>query len=273
MPELPEVETVCSYICKTFKGEEIVSAEVFRFDLRIGTSVPQDFIKRVTGTKITDVCRRGKYILVHLSSEEIMTVHLGMTGRFIVHDSSYKKAKHDHIILHFKGGKCLVFSDARRFGMVDLAPAKIALERLAFMGAEPLSDDFNPASFLQKIKGRKVPIKQALLNQEIVAGLGNIYVCEALFEAGISPLHAAEKITLQEAEKLVPIIKNILQKSIAAGGTTFRDYRSAEGKKGAFVNSLLVYGKEGEKCVNCGHKIVKIMQGGRGTFFCEKCQK
>jgi len=273
MPELPEVETVCAYICKTFKGEKIIKAEVFRFDLRKGTSVPQDFIKRVTGAKITDVKRRGKYILVYLSSGEIMTVHLGMTGRFIVHDCSYKKAKHDHIILYFKSEKCLVFSDTRRFGMVDLAPAKTALKRFASMGVEPLSADFNPPSFLQKIKGRKVPIKQALLDQKIVAGLGNIYVCEALFEAGISPLRAAEKITFKEAGKLVPIIKNILQKSIAAGGTTFRDYRSAEGKKGAFVNSLLVYGKEGEKCVNCGHKIVKIIQGGRGTFFCEKCQK
>ena len=273
MPELPEVETVCAYICKTLKGEKITAAEVFRFDLRKGTSIPQDFVKRVTGTKITDVKRRGKYILVYLSSEEIMTVHLGMTGRFIVHDCPYKKAKHDHIILFFEGEKCLVFSDARRFGMVDLSPAKTALQRFSAMGAEPLSPDFNPTAFLQKLKGRKAPIKQALLDQKIIAGLGNIYVCEALFEAGISPLRAAEKITPKEAEKLVPIIKNILQKSIAAGGTTFRDYRSAEGKKGTFVNSLLVYGKEGEKCVNCGHKIVKIMQGGRGTFFCKKCQK
>ena len=214
-----------------------------------------------------------------MDKAKALLIHLGMTGKLLLKDKDSPHEKHDHIVFDFRD-KSLIYNDIRRFGFVDLydTDSLWQVKSLRDMGQEPLSDSFTGKTLKAALKGRKAPIKICLLDQNIVAGLGNIYVCEALFKARISPLRQGDSLNEKESELLCYYIKEILSESIAAGGTTFRDYRHSDGSKGEFVNNLFVYGKAGQTCSWCESKdtcsgIVKIKQGGRGTFYCPVLQK
>ncbi len=279
MPELPEVETVCRYLNEHISGETVKQATVNRYELRKGTRIPYNFVPRITGQTVKSVNRRGKYILIHLSKDDVVIAHLGMTGKILVHAEMQPVEKHDHVLLEFASGKELVFSDPRRFGLILMVEEKELYELpiLKGMGIEPLEDGFTGEYLKDKLSTTKIPVKTALLDQTIVAGLGNIYVCEALFISNISPLRPAKEVSLGQAKTLVSVIKDLLLKSIEAGGTTFRDYRHSDGKKGEFVNQLLVYGREGQTCEDCNWKnacegIKRISLNGRATFYCPRKQ-
>lgn len=279
MPELPEVETVCRYLREHISGEEIKKATVNRYELRKGTRIPYNFISRIEGQVIDTVKRRGKYILIHLRGKDVIVGHLGMTGKLLVQESTQAIDKHSHVILDFVSGKKLVFSDPRRFGLILLVEENEVKELPFFknMGIEPLGEEFSGEYLKEKLNKTRIPIKTELLDQSIVAGLGNIYVCEALFICGISPLRPAKEISISQARILVSTIKELLQRAISAGGTTFRDYRGSDGKKGAYISQLLVYGREGERCEECNWKkvcegIKKISLNGRATYYCPRKQ-
>lgn len=279
MPELPEVETVKNGIAAKLTGAEILSIKVRRFDMRI--PIPKA-ISKLAGGRINSFDRRAKYLLINVeggslpSKHNVIIAHLGMSGRMTVFDSMPEALeKHDHVIISTDKG-VLVFNDARRFGLVDVVSANQlnTHKSLAHIGVEPLSDEFTGDYLREVLKGRKTNIKQALLDQRIVAGIGNIYDCEALFRAKISPLRAAGDLNKKEADLLVKSLKDVLLEAIESGGSTLRDYKQSDGSLGYFQHNFAVYGKEGEKCPNCTCKtsIKRITQGGRSTFYCDKKQ-
>lgn len=291
MPELPEVETVRRGLAPHMEGRRIIFAEQNRPDLRF--PFPPGFVSRLEGNRVTTVGRRAKYLLIGLADGWTWLVHLGMSGRFTVnpgagpitatsgqvgHNSGWALAeKHDHVRVEMEGGARLVFNDARRFGFMDLIPPG-ALEthpHLAGLGPEPLDDAFNVDSFSAAVAGRKTPIKAALLDQSIVAGLGNIYVCEALWRAGISPKRLARTVPGERAARLVPAVKDVIAAAIEAGGSSLRDYVQADGELGYFQHSWDAYGREGEPCrkPGCGGILRRIVQSGRSTFFCSGHQR
>jgi len=276
MPELPEVETVCRGIAPFIEGAILERVVLNRPNLRI---LFPDFIhERLQGLNVRRVERLAKYVLIHLSDGKILVIHLGMSGQVkIVQDySAYSEIKHDHMILHFNGGKALVYNDPRRFGMVMLFDDVSSLHAdpaFAKMGPDPLGVDLSADILMERLGTRRTYIKAALLDQRVVAGLGNIYVCEALFMAGIHPQRRAESLNVKEADKLYHAIVEVLQKAIKAGGSTLKDYRSADGRLGYFQNELLVYGREEAPCYQCGKAAIRrIVQSGRSTFYCPSCQ-
>lgn len=255
-------------------GKRIERAEQRRADLRF--PLPENFAQRLQGRRIESFARRAKYILIYLDDGQIWMTHLGMSGRmFIEQDRVAPPAKHDHVIIHTEGGITVTYQDHRRFGMMDLFPADRLQDHrlLKDLGPEPLSNQFNGVMLSAALAGRRTPIKSALLDQKIVAGLGNIYVCEALFRAGLSPRRLAASVAGKRAERLVPMIRDVLREAIAAGGSTLRDYVQADGELGYFQHQFDVYGREGEPCKQCGHVIKRIVQAGRSSFFCGHCQK
>ena len=268
MPELPEVETTVRGLARFLEGERIVRVAVNRPDLR--RPFPPGLVQALTGAVVTGVGRRAKYGLVHLDREQTMIFHLGMSGRWRIDPEEL--GKHDHLVLE-TGGHRFALNDARRFGSVDLVDtgALEAWPQFAAMGPEPLGPELTPAHLRAALAGRKQAIKLLLLDQRIVAGLGNIYVCEALFRARISPRKAAGKVTRPALERLVPAIREVLEESIADGGSTLRDYARPDGSLGYFASSFDVYGREGEPC-HCGGTVKRIVQGGRSTWYCPKCQ-
>ena len=283
VPELPEVETVRRGLCPVMEGQRITSAQVNRPDLR--WPFPERMAERLSNQTVTALRRRSKYILADLSSGETLIIHLGMSGRMLIsghqigdfHHEHPAPEKHDHVVLDMSNGARITFNDARRFGAMDLAPT-VSVEShwlLADLGPEPLGNAFNEGYLIERLMNRKTPIKSALLDQKIVAGLGNIYVCEALFRAGVSPKRHAEKLSKQRAGGLVPIIRQVLAEAIEAGGSSLKDYRQADGELGYFQHSFVVYGREGEPCRNpeCDGTIGRIVQSGRSTFYCPKCQR
>jgi len=277
MPELPEVETVRKELSAVLTGQRIESAAVYCNRLR--NPIPDSFAADVAGLTVHEVQRRGKYLIILTDKEKALLIHLGMTGKLLLKSKDSQLEKHDHIVFDFADKK-LVYNDIRRFGVVALydKDSLYRIKALREMGQEPLSDDFTGDSLRASLKGRKAPIKICLLDQTVIAGLGNIYVCEALFKAGISPLRQGDSLTEKESELLCYYIKEILSESVKAGGTTFRDYRHSDGSKGEFVSHLSVYGRAGQVCSWCNLKdscggIVKINQGGRGTFYCPVLQK
>ena len=283
MPELPEVETVLRGISPILEGNQIDYAQVNRPDLR--RPFPKNLAKRLKNRKINFLHRRSKYILIDLSEGETLLMHLGMSGRIIIsqkvagtfHYNTTQSQKHDHFILHLKDNHQLTFNDPRRFGVIDLLRTE-TLElssMLSQIGPEPLSNRFNEAYFVSIMRLKKTNIKSALLDQRIVAGLGNIYVCEALFRAGISPKRQALRISHKKLSSLVPIIKEILVEAISSGGSSLRDFRNASGDLGYFQHSFDVYGREDQDCYNteCDSKIKRIMQAGRSSFYCSNCQR
>jgi formamidopyrimidine-DNA glycosylase len=283
MPELPEVETVKEGIAPAMAGKVIEKAEVNRPDLR--WPFPDNMAARLTGKRVSGLRRRSKYILVDLDSGETLLIHLGMSGRMLVsgvtigefHHPHPTPAKHDHVVFHMEGGARITFNDARRFGAMDLMPTAAQEDHwlIRDIGPEPLGNAFNEAYLIERLKGRNTPIKSALLDQRIVAGLGNIYVCEVLFRAGIHPARRAGKISAARVASLVPLIRQVLSEAIAAGGSSLRDYRQSDGELGYFQHVFQVYDREGKTCVtpDCGKTIRRIVQSGRSSFFCPQCQR
>lgn len=270
MPELPEVETTVRGLARFLNGERIARVAVNRPDLR--RPFPPDLVQTLTGARVTGMGRRAKYGLVHTDREVTLVFHLGMSGRWRIEPE--RPEKHDHLVLTTSAGHTLALNDARRFGSVDLVPSA-GLESwgpFAKMGPEPLGPDLTPTHLKAAFRDRIAPVKLLLLDQGIVAGLGNIYVCEALFRSGIRPDKAAGKVTLPALKRLVPAIRDVLTESIAAGGSTIRDYAQPTGELGYFATSWQVYGREGEACL-CGGPVLRFVQGGRSTFWCRKCQK
>jgi formamidopyrimidine-DNA glycosylase len=279
MPELPEVETVKNGIAMKLTGAVIENITLRRSKLR--WEIPVSLTK-LAGGKIVSFDRRAKYLLINVEGGELdnpcntIISHLGMSGRMTVFDVMPEMLeKHDHIIIETNQG-VLVYNDARRFGMMGMAETDNVMEHrvLKDIGVEPLSDDFTGEHLQAILKGRKSNIKQAILNQKVVAGIGNIYVCEALFRSKISPLRVAGDLMNAEAALLVDNLKDVLLEAIASGGSTLRDYKQSNGSLGYFQHNFAVYGREGEECpnANCDAKIKRITQGGRSTFYCEKCQ-
>lgn len=283
MPELPEVETVRRGLAPVMEGAVISQADVNRPDLR--WPFPKDMAARLNGQKVLGLRRRSKYILADLDSGESLLIHLGMSGRMLIsghtvggfHHEHPAPAKHDHVVLHMDGGVRITFNDARRFGAMDLMPTADQEDHwlIRDLGPEPLGNAFNEAYLVERLKGRNTPIKSALLDQRIVSGLGNIYVCEVLFRAGIHPKRKARKISAQRVAGLVPIIRAVLEEAIAAGGSSLKDYRQADGELGYFQHGFQVYDREGAPCVkpDCGKPIARIVQSGRSSFFCPQCQR
>ena len=288
MPELPEVETVCLGIAPVLEGRTITRAETRRGDLR--RPFPRDFAARLKGRKVRRLRRRAKYILADLDSGETLVIHLGMSGRMTVqaegraakkigtyvHDIDEGLSKHDHVVLETDAPARILFNDHRRFGLMDLLETKtLETDRLfKDIGIEPLSSGFNVKHLTAALAGKKTPIKSALLDQRVVAGLGNIYVAEALFRSRISPKRLAGSLRHEEISKLVPAIKKVLQDAIKAGGSSLRDHARPDGELGAFQHHFLVYDREGQPCkLGCKDKVKRIVQAGRSTFYCPKCQK
>ena len=283
MPELPEVETVLRGISPILQGNQIDYAQVNRPDLR--RPFPNNLAKRLKNRKINFLHRRSKYILIDLSGGETLIMHLGMSGRIMIsqkvagtfHHNTNHSQKHDHFVLHLKDNHQLTFNDPRRFGVIDLLRTEnLELSSmLSQIGPEPLSNSFNEAYFVSTLRVKKTNIKSALLDQRVVAGLGNIYVCEALFRAGISPKRQALRISHKKLSSLVPIIKEILLEAISSGGSSLRDFRNASGDLGYFQHSFDVYGREDQDCYNteCDSKIKRITQAGRSSFYCSNCQR
>ncbi|TDK50075.1 bifunctional DNA-formamidopyrimidine glycosylase/DNA-(apurinic or apyrimidinic site) lyase [Antarcticimicrobium luteum] len=283
MPELPEVETVRRGLAPVMEGQVMERVEVNRPDLR--WPFPDRMAARLTGRRVLQLRRRSKYLLADLDSGETLLVHLGMSGRMtvsgdplgrFVHDHPARE-KHDHVVFHMDSGARVTFNDPRRFGAMDLMETAAADRHrlLAVLGPEPLGNDFNEAYLIAALAGKNTPVKSALLDQGIVAGLGNIYVCEALFRSGISPLRKAGQIAAPRIAALVPAIRDVLQRAIAAGGSSLRDFRQADGELGYFQHSFDVYGREGEPCrtPGCTRSIQRKVQSGRSTFYCPACQR
>jgi formamidopyrimidine-DNA glycosylase len=283
MPELPEVETVRRGLLPAMEGQVIARADVNRPDLR--WPFPADMAARLTGQRVERLRRRSKYILADLASGESLLIHLGMSGRMLisgdplgqfVHDHPAPE-KHDHVVLHMESGARITFNDPRRFGAMDLLETlhSDTHKLLASIGPEPLGNDFHEAHLIAALKGRNTPIKSALLDQRVVAGLGNIYVCETLYRAGIHPARKAGRISAARVGGLVPIIRQVLEEAIIAGGSTLRDFKRADGELGYFQHSFDVYGREGQPCRTdgCGGQISRTVQSGRSSFYCPQCQR
>jgi formamidopyrimidine-DNA glycosylase len=289
MPELPEVETVRLGLAPAMEGHVLTEVETRRGDLRV--PFPKDFAARIRGRKVTALRRRAKYILVDLDSGETLVIHLGMSGRMSVYAEGHQRklgnyvydaapdgagnGKHDHVVFETDAPARIIFNDHRRFGLMTLVDTAHLEDDKLFkdIGIEPLSDGFSTDHLAKALDGKKTPIKSALLDQRVVAGLGNIYVCEALFRAGISPKKLAGSVKREKITPLVAVIKKVLKDAIAAGGSTLRDHAQATGDPGNFQHHFLIYGREGLPCKNkCPGTVKRIVQSGRSTFYCPKCQ-
>lgn len=289
MPELPEVETVRRGLEPVLVGNAFARVEQRRPDLRF--PLPARFGERLEGRTVEALDRRAKYLLARLDDGEVLVMHLGMTGRFTIDRDAAANAgsqrktppKHEHIVFHLADGTAIRYSDTRRFGMMDLIPAATLDSHALFkgLGVEPLGGDLTPEWLAQKLKGKATPIKAALLDQRLIAGIGNIYACEALHRAGISPMKLAGTLATKsgkptkKTKALADAIKTVLTSAIKAGGSSLRDYRGADGKLGRFQRSFKVYGREGKPCrrAKCGGTIGRAVQSGRSTFHCPTCQK
>jgi len=280
VPELPEVETVMRGLAARLQGRRIVRAEMRRADLR--WPVPSGLAAALTGASVANFARRGKYILMRLDSGDSVLLHLGMSGRMVITaaDAAALPVLHEHFVMHTDEGWRIALIDPRRFGSLDLL--RTAEERvhplLASLGPEPLGDEFDAANLSASLAGRRTPIKAALLDQRVVAGLGNIYVCEALFRARLSPRRLAASVAGARASRLVPAIRATLTEAIAAGGSSLRDYVQPSGELGYFQHAWKVYARAGEPCEHCPGGAVcagisRIVQSGRSSFFCARLQR
>lgn len=279
MPELPEVETVRRGLLPIFQGRTLVRVDQRRADLR--RPFPPGFARRLTGHRVLALRRRAKYLLADLESGDTLVIHLGMSGRMVIGDAwPDVPGRHDHVIFATDHGKVVVFSDPRRFGLMDLIPTPgvDAHPLFAGLGPEPLGNTFNGPVLAAAFDGRRTPVKAALLDQSVVAGLGNIYVCESLFSAGIHPQRSAASLSAAEIDVLVAVIRDVLERAITAGGSSLRDYVQADGELGYFQHAFAVYDREGGGCGGCDCDpaatggVQRIVQSGRSTFFCPRRQ-
>lgn len=293
MPELPEVETVLRGLEPVVTGRRIAAVEVRRPDLRF--PFPERFAERLTGQKITGIERRAKYLIAGLSGGEDLVMHLGMTGRFTILQSGRSDTPgdyvnsigadpaHDHVVLAFSGGARIIYNDPRRFGFMVMMPhaEREAHPLFRSLGVEPLGPALTADYLAARARGKKANLKAFLMDQRIVAGLGNIYVSEALFRAGLSPNRAAKALAdrrgapTERAKALVPAIRDVLGAAIAARGSTLRDYRDANGESGGFQNLFAVYDRAGRTCARpgCGGEIRRVVHAGRASFYCPCCQR
>ena len=285
MPELPEVETVRRGLIPAMEGRRILSARANRADLRF--AFPDRFAERLTGTQVERLDRRAKYLLARLGSGETLLMHLGMSGRFSITAEDFKRQpgdfvyapaadpKHDHVVFHMQGGVSVTYNDPRRFGFMTLFETA-AEDRVAFLeglGPEPDSNAFSGPALAAAFSGRRSPVKAGLLDQRVVAGLGNIYVCEALWRARLSPKRLCANTTGVRAERLAAAVRAVIGEAIAAGGSTLRDYAGADGAMGYFQHRFDVYGREGEPCRRGCGLVKRLVQSNRSTFFCPACQR
>ncbi|SFR33629.1 bifunctional DNA-formamidopyrimidine glycosylase/DNA-(apurinic or apyrimidinic site) lyase [Litoreibacter janthinus] len=282
MPELPEVETVKRGLQPVMEGEKIDYVEVNRPNLR--WPFPENMAERLAGRTITLLRRRSKYLLADLDSGETLIIHLGMSGRMLIehadtahfHNGATIAQKHDHVVFHMEDSTRIAFNDARRFGAMDLTSTQSVEQHwlISKLGPEPLGNEFSESYLTNALQKKSAPIKTALLDQHIVAGLGNIYVCEVLFRTAISPKRKASNLSANRAGSLVPAIREVLSEAIHSGGSSLRDHRQTNGDLGYFQHNFAVYDREGEPCRNdCGSKIFRIVQSGRSSFYCPKCQR
>ncbi len=275
MPELPEVETVVRGLRPHLTGRRFVRVEQRRADLR--EKLPAQFVRRLEGREVAAVDRRAKYILILLDDGNVLVVHLGMSGQFVLGEKPNAVGRHEHVTITLDDGRVLRFTDPRRFGLMDLVPLAglAAHKRFADIGPEPLSVDFTAAVLRKVLDGRQSPIKAALIDQRIVAGVGNIYACEALYAAGISPKRKSHTVVDDRAVRLVAAVKDVLEKAIAAGGSSARDYVNSSGEQGWFQAQWAVYDREGQPCpgCDCARGIKRIVQSGRSTFYCPRRQR
>jgi formamidopyrimidine-DNA glycosylase len=298
MPELPEVETVMRGLEPVFRGRRITAVHLARAGLRF--PFPKAFAARLVGRRVDRLERRAKYILAYLDSREILLMHLGMSGRFTILNATGRgvplgefyedegsapasgKGPHDHVVFSLEGGKRVVYTDPRRFGIMDLVAANDISDHrlLAEIGVEPLGNQFSAAYLADNLRGKKAPLKAALLDQSIIAGLGNIYVCEALHRSGLSPRRRSGSLVARKKydarlDVLVRRIRDVLNEAITAGGSTLRDHADPDGRIGVFQHRFAVYDREGKHCLKpgCGGTIRRIVQAGRSTFYCPRCQK
>ena len=276
MPELPEVETVRRGLMPAMQGKRLDAVIPRRPDLRF--PLPDGFGQRLTGRTVAAIRRRAKFLMFDLDSPDVLIAHLGMSGSFRLGAKPFPEEKHDHVIFKMSGGGEVHYNDPRRFGFMDLWPAAdlAAHPMLAKLGPEPLDDDaFSGPVLAARLKDKKTPIKAALLDQGVVAGVGNIYACEALYRAGISPKRLAHTVQGARAERLAQAVKAVLTDAIASGGSSLRDHIRPDGELGYFQHSFDVYGRTGEACANaaCGQPIRQIPQAGRSTFYCSRCQR
>ena len=271
MPELPEVETTVRGLRPVLEGRRIESFQLNRADLR--WPFPPDLRQRLTGARVTSLGRRAKYGLIETDREDTLIFHLGMSGHWRINPDAI--GKHDHVVLETDEGRTLALNDHRRFGSLDIVRTDeiAAYPPFVKMGPEPLGDAFDGAYLKQELAGRAAPIKAMLLDQKIVAGLGNIYVCDGLNLAGISPIRAAGRISKTRLDRLADSVKNVLTKAIAAGGSSLRDYVQPNGELGYFSSDWRVYGREGQPCPTCGGIVKRRVDSGRSTFYCPHCQK
>ena len=270
MPELPEVETTVRGLERVLKGRRLTRVEPRRADLR--RALPVDLRQRLTGARVTSLGRRAKYGLINTDRGDTLIFHLGMSGRWRIAPAEIEK--HDHFVLETDEGTVLALNDARRFGSLDLLPTDELGVWPAFAALGPEPFDLDPKGLKTALVGRKAAIKLLLLDQRIVAGLGNIYVCEALFRSRIGPKRAGGSVSLVRLERLVPAIKDVLGEAIEVGGSTLRDFASPDGELGYFSKRFDVYGREGKPCRSgCGGTVRRIVQGGRSTFYCPACQR
>jgi formamidopyrimidine-DNA glycosylase len=288
LPELPEVETVRRGLQPVMEGKRILSVKTNRKDLRF--PFPDGFAARLEGCTVTAMGRRAKYLMVDLDDGQVLVMHLGMTGRFIIEQGESLKLPgefvqtinrlpaHDHVVFEMEGGARITYNDVRRFGFMSLmARSEVSSHPLTKdIGIEPLGNELTPAKLAQLFAGKATPLKAALLDQRLVAGLGNIYVCEVLFRTGLSPLKPAGSITAKNgAEKLTDEIRAVLQEAIEAGGSTLRDFAHTDGSLGYFQHRFKVYDREGDPCPNpsCSGVVERMVQSGRSTFYCSRCQR
>ena len=290
MPELPEVETVRRGLQPVMEGSKILTAEARRKDLRF--PFQKDFVARLKGQTVTGLGRRAKYLMADLGSGDVLLMHLGMSGSFRIqknedtktpgqfHHPRGKNGAHDHVVFHMSSGAAVIFNDPRRFGYMKII-ARDDLDHeplLRGLGPEPLGNEFDAAMLAASCEGKKANLKAALLDQRVVAGLGNIYVCEALYRAHLSPKRQASTLAdrkggpTDHAKRLVDAIHTVLNAAIKAGGSSLRDHRQTDGELGYFQHHFLVYDREGQKC-GCGGVVKRFTQNGRSTFWCPKCQK
>jgi formamidopyrimidine-DNA glycosylase len=272
MPELPEVETTVRGLEKVLLGQRIARVELRRADLR--RAFPDDLGQRMTGATVVSLGRRAKYGLIATDRGDTMIFHLGMSGRWRI--DPVELGAHDHLVIETAGGRVVALNDPRRFGSIDVVPSEGLLDWPAFkaLGPEPLDDALSGKWFKERLAGRKAAIKLMLLDQRIVAGLGNIYVCEALFRARIDPRKAAGRVSRAKLDALAGAIPTVLEEAIAAGGSSLRDFAAPDGELGYFSKTFDVYDREGEPCRGgCGGVVKRIVQGGRSTFYCPKCQR
>jgi formamidopyrimidine-DNA glycosylase len=293
MPELPEVETVRRGLQPVMEGSRIVKAETRRKNLRF--PFQKDFVARLEGQVVTGLGRRAKYLMADLASGDVLLMHLGMSGSFRIVDDEGRKAPgkfhhprneeraHDHVVFHMSSGASVVFNDPRRFGYMKIIARKALDDEplLKGLGPEPLGNEFDATMLAHSCANKKTSLKAALLDQRVVAGLGNIYVCEALYRSQLSPRRLAATLATKKGEpndhakRLVTAIHAVLNQAIKAGGSSLRDHRQTSGELGYFQHSFQVYDREGEKCqtAGCSGIVKRFTQNGRSTFWCPKCQK